>query len=88
MFEPLPERPPTARQFTRPDVPPSIDLEAALSASRWNGLSDMGLFNRLPRELRDRIYKHAFVAALGEIDAKINELVEENGPVSISNSMF
>ncbi|TID20912.1 Niemann-Pick type C-related protein 1 [Venturia nashicola] len=81
VYEPLPERPPTKRQFTRPDTPPPIDLEAALSSPRWNGLSDMGLFNKLPRELRDRIYKHALVATLGELDARISELVEENGPI-------
>lgn len=86
VYEPLPERPPTRRQFTRPDSPPSIDLEATLSAPKWNGFSNMGLFNKLPRELRDRIYKHALVATLGEVDARISELVEENGPVSCSNS--
>ncbi|QDS71997.1 hypothetical protein FKW77_001731 [Venturia effusa] len=80
VYEPLTERPPTARQFTRPDVLPAVDLEASLSAPRWNGSSDMGFFNKLPRELRDRIYRHALVATLGEVDAKIMEILEENGP--------
>jgi hypothetical protein len=81
--EPLPERPPTKRQFTRPNESPIVDLDAALSAPNWNGVSDMGLFGKLPPELRDRIYGNALVATLNAVDAKIQELVEENGAVSM-----
>jgi hypothetical protein len=81
--EPLPERLPTKRQFTRPDSNPIVDLDAALSAPNWNGVSDMGLFGKLPLELRDRIYESALVATLSAVDAKIQELVEQNGAVSM-----
>lgn len=79
---PLPERPPTICQFTRPDELPTIDLDAALSPPLWNGVSDIGLLGKLPLEIRDLMYETALVVTLSAVDAKIQKLVEENGVVS------
>jgi hypothetical protein len=86
IYEPLPERPPTRRQFTRSDESPIVNLDATFSVPNWNDVSEIGLFGKLARELRDRIYEHAFIATLSVVDAKIWKLVEKNGPVSAHSS--
>lgn len=58
-----------------PRPPLGADMNVALNEANWNGQSDMGLFGKLPRELRDRIYTEALVVRLDEKKLELEEKI-------------